>query len=107
MILDTIAAATKKRVATAKEIKPLDEVQQEAMAMPKGDLRFERALKKAGMSFICEVKKASPSKGLIAPDFPYIDIAREYETAGASACLSTDGTGIFPWQRCVPDGDTP
>jgi indole-3-glycerol phosphate synthase len=58
--------------------------------MPKGDFEFEKALKKDGLSFICEVKKASPSKGLIAPHFPYLDIAREYEHAGASAisCLT-------------------
>ena len=46
---------------------------------------FEKALKAQGLSFICEVKKASPSKGLIAPDFPYVEIAKEYEAAGASA----------------------
>ena len=50
-----------------------------------GRYRFYRALQKEGMSYICEVKKASPSKGLIAPDFPYIEIAKEYEAAGASA----------------------
>lgn len=51
---------------------------------------FYRALAVPGMSYICEVKKASPSKGLIAPDFPYLEIAREYEVAGASAisCLT-------------------
>jgi|GEM_PF-120242 len=48
-------------------------------------LPFEAALKKSGLSFICEVKKASPSKGIIADDFPWLDIAREYEEAGASA----------------------
>lgn len=46
---------------------------------------FERALAKPGMSFICEAKKASPSKGLIAPEFPYVQIAKEYEVAGADA----------------------
>ncbi len=53
-------------------------------------ISFLEALKKPGMSYICEVKKASPSKGLIAPDFPYLDIAKEYEQAGASAisCLT-------------------
>ena len=51
---------------------------------------FERALRQPGMSFICEVKKASPSKGFIAEDFPYVDIAKDYEAAGASAisCLT-------------------
>ena len=55
-----------------------------------GRYRFYKALQKEGMSYICEVKKASPSKGLIAPDFPYVKIAREYEKAGASAisCLT-------------------
>jgi indole-3-glycerol phosphate synthase len=85
MILDNIAAATKKRVADAREIKPLEALREQALALPKGDRVFERALKKDGISFICEVKKASPSKGLITPDFPYLDIAREYEVAGADA----------------------
>lgn len=51
---------------------------------------FERALRRPGMSFICEVKKASPSKGVIAEEFPYLDIAKDYEAAGASAisCLT-------------------
>ncbi len=55
-----------------------------------GRYRFYKALQKEGMSYICEVKKASPSKGLIAPDFPYVKIAKEYEKAGASAvsCLT-------------------
>ena len=53
-------------------------------------MTFLQALQKDGMSYICEVKKASPSKGLIAPDFPYLAIAQEYEQAGASAisCLT-------------------
>lgn len=57
------------------------------LSTPKGDFPFEKALRKPGISFICECKKASPSKGLIAPDFPYLKIAREYETAGAD-CIS-------------------
>lgn len=85
MILDTIAAAARKRVAAAGEIKPLEALREQALALPKGNHVFERALKSDGISFICEVKKASPSKGLIAPDFPYLDIAREYEAAGADA----------------------
>ena len=51
------------------------------------DVAFEKALKKDDLSFICECKKASPSKGLIEPDFRYLEIAREYEAAGAD-CIS-------------------
>ena len=57
------------------------------MSLPKGNFKFENALKKSGVSFICECKKASPSKGLIAPDFPYLQIAEDYENAGAD-CIS-------------------
>lgn len=59
----------------------------QALAMPKGDFEFEKVLKGSTLSFICEVKKASPSKGIIAEDFPYLEIAKEYEEAGAS-CIS-------------------
>ncbi len=87
MILHEIAAYAAKRVELLKtEISP-DEMRMEALNMPKGDFRFERALKKDWMSFICEVKKASPSKGIIDPHFPYREIAKEYEEAGAD-CLS-------------------
>jgi indole-3-glycerol phosphate synthase len=89
-ILNTIANYTKERYTDIINSKPLDVVKAEALAMPKGNFEFEKALKADGLSFICEVKKASPSKGLIAPDFPYLDIAKEYEAAGASAisCLT-------------------
>ena len=60
---------------------------EKALSLPKKNFEFEKALRKDGISFICECKKASPSKGLIAEDFPYIDIAREYEAAGAD-CIS-------------------
>lgn len=60
-------------------------VRADALNAPKGDFRFEKALRERGISFICEVKKASPSKGLISPAFPYLKIAREYEQAGAAA----------------------
>ncbi len=86
-ILDTIAGVAKERVASAKEKVSLEEVKAKALSMPKGDFRFENALKKDGISFICECKKASPSKGLIAEDFPYLEIARQYEKAGAD-CIS-------------------
>lgn len=89
-ILNTIADHTRERYAKIIKDKPLDEVKAEALSMPKGNFEFEKALKSNGLSFICEVKKASPSKGLIAPNFPYLDIAKEYESAGASAisCLT-------------------
>jgi len=72
-------------VAAAKAVKPLAEMEREALAMSKGDFPFERALSGGDLAFICECKKASPSKGLIAPEFPYLDIARTYEAAGAEA----------------------
>ena len=86
MILDTIAASTLERVAAAKEALPLAEQIARARDLDSNTgFPFEQALVKQGMSFICEVKKASPSKGLIAAEFPYVQIAREYETAGADA----------------------
>lgn len=85
-ILETIAAATRQRVAAAKAARPLAAVQAKALAMGAGTgFPFEAALRAPGISFLCECKKASPSKGLIAPEFPYLDIAREYEAAGAAA----------------------
>ena len=86
-ILNEIADFTKKRYEKIISETPLEQVKAKALALPTGDFAFEKALKKAGISFICEIKKASPSKGLIAPDFPYLDIAREYEAAGAD-CIS-------------------
>lgn len=82
MILDEIAAKTEERV----RIISYEKMKEMALSMDANTgFPFEKALKKEGMSFICEVKKASPSKGLIAPDFPYVEIAKEYEQAGASA----------------------
>jgi indole-3-glycerol phosphate synthase len=86
-ILDRLADHARERVREAKSHLPADDLKAAAMGMGKGDFSFEKALKKPGMSFICECKKASPSKGLIAPDFPYLDIARDYEAAGAD-CIS-------------------
>lgn len=86
-ILDELAAYARERTAIAEERLPLSELRREAEALPKGDFGFESALKKPGLSFICECKKASPSKGLISPDFPYLKIAAEYESAGAD-CIS-------------------
>ena len=84
-ILEEIASYAKLRVAEAKKQISLDEMAEKALAMPKGNFAFEKALLKPGLSFICECKKASPSKGIIAEDFPYLDIAKEYEAAGADA----------------------
>ena len=86
-ILDELAAHARERVQADKARIPPDEMRRLALAMPKGDFRFETALKKPGLSFICEVKKASPSKGLIDPIFDYISIAESYEAAGAD-CVS-------------------
>jgi indole-3-glycerol phosphate synthase len=86
MILDDIAASTKKRVARTREHLPLETIRDQARSFPhSSSLTFEQALAAPGLSFICEVKKASPSKGLIARDFPYLHIAAEYEAAGAAA----------------------
>lgn len=86
-ILDQLADHARERTEQAKRKIPLEEIKRQALTLPKGDFAFERALKKPGISFICECKKASPSKGLIAPDFPYLQIAKEYEAAGAD-CIS-------------------
>ena len=86
MILDTIAQATRQRVAYAKEQTPLMQLRLAAEKLPvTNSFRFEEALRTPGFSFVCEVKKASPSKGVIAPEFPYLDIAKSYERAGAAA----------------------
>ncbi len=86
-ILDKLAASAKARCEAAKGKIPTEEIRRLAENIPKGDFGFEKALKKPRMSFICECKRASPSKGLIAPEFPYLDIARDYEAAGAD-CVS-------------------
>lgn len=91
MILEEIAARTIQRVAEEKNTVPLSEMKKRAEAMDANTgFPFKKALSGSEISFICEVKRASPSKGLIAPDFPYLDIARDYEKAGASAisCLT-------------------
>ena len=86
-ILDSLAAEAQKRTERAKEKLSPKEIKRMALETKKGDFEFESALKKTGMSFICECKKASPSKGVISPDFPYLQIAKEYESAGAD-CIS-------------------
>ena len=108
-ILDQLAEHARKRTETAKRLIPAAEIRNRAEALARAErrgaaavpggsphpslppsgtglpFRFEEALRKPGLSFICECKKASPSKGLIAPDFPYREIALDYEAAGADA----------------------
>ena len=84
-ILDQLAEHARERVAAAKMIKPMAEVRREALALPKGDFSFEKALSGNDLAFICECKRASPSKGLIAEEFPYLEIAGDYAAAGAEA----------------------
>ncbi len=84
-ILDRLADHARERVAAAKKNISPETIRRDAEALPKGDLTFGKALKKPDISFICECKKASPSKGLIAPDFPYLQIAKDYDAAGADA----------------------
>ncbi len=112
MILDTLVEATKKRIAAQMAALPPQELRQQAETLAKEQMgrvqagfpgtesgsgiapkqagepfRFEKTLSGGDVHFICEVKKASPSKGLIAPDFPYVQIAKDYEAAGAD-CIS-------------------
>ena len=84
-ILDELAAHAMERVAEAKKKLPPAELIDFARSMPTEDFPFEKALKKDDIAFICECKKASPSKGVIAEEFPYLSIASDYEKAGADA----------------------
>ncbi len=84
-ILEELAEYAKVRVKQKQKRTPLVKVRGQAEFLPKGEFAFEKALKKPQLSFICECKKASPSKGVIAPEFPYLEIAKEYQMAGADA----------------------
>jgi len=89
-ILDEIAARTRERINAKKKDLPLELLMESAESLKNGPgfaagFPFERALRGEGVSVICEIKKASPSKGVISPDFPYARIAKEYEEAGAAA----------------------
>ena len=91
-ILDTLAKCAAERTEQHKAYRSLASVRADAEAMPKGSFAFQQAIEKRVAesdepAFICECKKASPSKGLIAPDFPYLQIAKDYEAAGAD-CIS-------------------
>ena len=95
-ILDKLADLSRERAKREQETVSAEELREQAKALGKGNGEaFLSALKKPGISFICEIKKASPSKGLISPDFPYLKIAAAYEQAqldqaremGANAAL--------------------
>lgn len=86
-ILEQLTDYAKERIEQAKKKISPREIRKQALSLPKGSFAFENALKTPATAFICECKKASPSKGLIAPDFPYLQIAGEYEAAGAD-CIS-------------------
>lgn len=103
-ILQQLAEHAEERVAEAKRVLPLAALRARAHALPKGVFAFENALKTEDIAFICECKKASPSKGLIAPEFPYLQIAREYEAAGAD-CISvlTEPKWFLGQNRCLEE----
>jgi indole-3-glycerol phosphate synthase len=89
-ILDKLVEAAARKLAADKERLPFEELRARCDDLRRGDTAgasFEEALRRPGVSFICEVKKASPSKGVISEDFPYLDIAMDYEAAGAD-CIS-------------------
>ena len=86
-ILEQIAEHNEMIYLSRKLEVSLSEMKDMAYAAPSKGFAFENKLKEEGMSFICECKKASPSKGIIAEEFPYLDIAKSYEAAGAS-CIS-------------------
>ena len=97
MILDELAQLTRARIEKQKQDYSLEDIKRDAemmatreMEVQEFDYPFEEALSKKGLSIISEVKKASPSKGVIAEDFPYLEIAKTYEASGADAisCLT-------------------
>ncbi len=87
MILTKLADSTRNRVEREKKQIQLEMVKKQALAMKKGDFSFEKVIAEGDISFICEVKRASPSKGMLVEEFPYVQIAKDYEEAGAS-CIS-------------------
>ncbi len=86
-ILDQLCEKARERVSQAKSVMPARELERRARSMPEAGFAFEKALKKPELGFICEIKRASPSKGVISRDFPYMQIAKEYEAAGVD-CIS-------------------
>ncbi len=86
-ILDQLADYARLRTEQSKQLISAEEIKAKALSLSKSSFAFENAIKGGDISFICECKKASPSKGIIAEDFPYVKIACEYESAGAD-CIS-------------------
>jgi indole-3-glycerol phosphate synthase len=86
-MLDTIASYAAERVREAKNRISFEQIKDAAQSLPPGGFRFEQALRAPGVAFICEVKKASPSKGVIDPEFDYMRIAMDYQASGAD-CVS-------------------
>lgn len=86
-ILEQLTDYARKRTERAKRKRSLEELRYQAFLLPNQNFAFESAIRKPELSFICECKKASPSKGIIVQDFPYLQIAKEYESAGAD-CIS-------------------
>mgnify|MGYP000056602358 CR=1 FL=1 len=89
-ILEQLADYARERTEQGKRKRSLEELKKQALSLPDKKFEFENAIKRPGLSFICECKKASPSRGIIVHDFPYVQIAKEYEEAGAGAisCLT-------------------
>lgn len=94
-VLEKLADYACERTRQAERKISLPEIRRRALSLPRGGFAFEQALKGPDLSFICECKKASPSKGLIAPEFPYLQIAKEYEAAGADAISVLTEPGWF------------
>ncbi len=86
-ILEQMADHARERTENAKKTYPLEKLREQALSLPQLNFAFEKAIRKKELSFICECKKASPSRGIIEHNFPYLQIAKEYEAAGAD-CIS-------------------
>ena len=85
--MQQLADYARERTQAQKQLVSPGEMKEKALSLPKGSFEFEKALRSPQLSFICECKKASPSKGIISHDFPYLSIARQYSQAGAD-CIS-------------------
>ena len=90
-ILDEIMAYHREQLPKIKRTTPIEDLRAFTAVAPTS-VDFYAALKKAGVSLIAECKKASPSKGLMVPNYDPVQIAKTYQKAGASAIsVLTDG----------------